>query len=438
MRNINLDLQATHAILSLLDNASTITESVIDSIPGVFLIVNQSCEILRVNCGFTTLAGVDAEACFRLPLAKFFGEKGWACFIEHLNRLAANDATIDSLAFDTPLSKDEIADETTDKSAIPFHWILTRLKVENPGEGRLFSVFGQDMSAMRFVVEQANALQNALSDLSKVIDHLQQTQDELVRSEKLAALGSMVAGIAHELNTPIGNGLMVASHLVKTSKRMSEAVKSGLRRSMLDDYLADNDSAGDVLVRNLNKAAELISSFKQVAVDQTSSQRRRFNLAEVIGEIVTALGPSIRKTPYIVEHHTPDDIFMDSYPGPLGQVLTNLINNAMLHGFDGRDAGHITIDVASCASSTQVTIAVRDDGRGIPEHVLPNVFEPFFTTKRGAGGSGLGLHIVHNIVTAVLGGRIEVESTLGAGTCFSLTLATDAPTLAASKNTSNK
>ena len=272
------------------------------------------------------------------------------------------------------------------------------------------------------IAERTEALQRALKDLGNVIDNLEQTQDELVRSEKLAALGSMVAGVAHELNTPIGNSLMVASHLVETSKKMGNAIKTGLKKSMLDEFLADTSSASDVLMRNLNKAAELVSSFKQVAVDQTSSQRRSFELAEMIAEVVTSLGPSLRKLPYVLEQKIDDGILMESFPGPLGQVVTNLINNAILHGFDGRNSGRICIEAKKAENHEQVVLKISDDGKGIPAHVLPRIFDPFFTTKLGQGGSGLGLNIVHNMVFGILGGRITAESTPGEGCCFTLEL----------------
>jgi PAS domain S-box-containing protein len=282
--------------------------------------------------------------------------------------------------------------------------------------------------------ERAEALQHALKDLGTVIENLEQTQDELVRSEKLAALGSMVAGVAHELNTPIGNSLMVASHLVETSKRMKESLKTGLKKSMLDEFLGDTDTAGDVLVRNLSKAAELVSSFKQVAVDQTSSQRRRFNLAEMVAEVVTSLGPTIKKTPFIVEQSISTNILMESFPGPLGQVVTNLINNGIIHAFDGLKTGHIRIEAEKPADGEPLVLKISDDGKGIPASILPRIFDPFFTTRLGQGGSGLGLNIVHNMVFGILGGRITADSIPGEGSCFTLVLPLTAPQQDASQN----
>lgn len=275
--------------------------------------------------------------------------------------------------------------------------------------------------------DRSEALQKAYSELGMVLENLQNTQNELVRIEKLAGLGSMVAGIAHELNTPIGNSLMVASHFVETTGKMTEAIKTGLKRSMLDDYLANSTSAGDVLVRNLHKAAELIASFKQVAVDQTSSQRRGFDLAETVAEVVATLAPVMRKTPYVVEQSVPEGIRLDSYPGPLGQVVTNLINNAIIHGFDGRNHGCIRITAEMATEGEHVVLKMIDDGKGIPPDVLPRIFDPFFTTKLGQGGSGLGLNIVHNMVFGILGGRISAESTPGKGSCFIMELALTAP-----------
>ena len=280
--------------------------------------------------------------------------------------------------------------------------------------------------------ERAEALQKTLAELGKVIFNLEQTQDELVRSEKLAGLGSMVAGIAHELNTPIGNSLMVATYLTASSKKLAEALKAGLKRSALDEFLEITTSSSDILVRNLTKAAELVSSFKQVAVDQTSSQRRRFKLAEMVGEVVTTLGPTLHKTAFVIDQNIPEDISIDSFPGPLGQVITNLVNNSLIHAFEGRTTGRIRIEAENNDDGQYVVLRISDDGNGIPAEVLPRIFDPFFTTKLGQGGSGLGLNIVHNIVFSVLGGRISAESVVGQGSCFTMTLATTAPQDAAS------
>lgn len=276
------------------------------------------------------------------------------------------------------------------------------------------------------VHERTGQLRAANTELSQALRTLGQAQDHLVQSEKLAALGALVAGVAHELNTPIGNGLTVASALEDKARVFAAAAAQPMQRSTLAQFTDDTRTAADILVRNLQRAATLISSFKQVAVDRTSSQRRRFDLRELLEESVIALSPSIRRSGCEVLPGIEPGLTLDSYPGPLGQVLTNLINNALVHGFAPGQRGRIDIS-ASALGADEIQISVRDNGRGIdPAHVR-RVFEPFFTTRLGQGGSGLGLHIVHNIVTGILGGRVDVHSSVGAGAQFVLRLPVNAP-----------
>ncbi|PRC94647.1 ATP-binding protein [Solimicrobium silvestre] len=289
------------------------------------------------------------------------------------------------------------------------------------------------MSAMReSLIERTNALQDTNRELALTIETLNQAQADLIFNEKLAALGSLVAGIAHELNTPIGNGIMAASTLIEFSKAFEAKSVNGVSRASLKMYLAQMQEGADILQRNLDRAGSLIASFKQVAVDRTTSGARRFALAEVISEIILTLQPAIKKRPHLIKQDIPPEIMMDSYPGPLGQVLTNLINNALIHGFDqresGNDPGIISIS-ARTLSDSHIEIKVHDNGCGISPDNLSRIYDPFFTTKFGKGGSGLGLHISHNIVCGVLGGKIHVDSELKVGTTFILTLPVKATNL---------
>ncbi len=264
-------------------------------------------------------------------------------------------------------------------------------------------------------------------ELRETLTTLQHTQTELLRSEKLASLGAMVAGIAHELNTPIGNGLMAATTLQDHSKQLlSEQQQGSLRRSTLDNFIEQSQTASDILVRNLYRASELINSFKQVAVDQTSEQRRVFRLVELCNEIILTLNPTLRKTPYKVEIEIPGLLWMDSYPGPLGQILVNLITNAIAHAFAGCTHGTILIK-AQLEDSEWLELSISDDGVGIEPENLPRIFDPFFTTRLGQGGNGLGLNIVHNLAFGTLGGSVNVTSTLQVGTRFCLRLPLKAP-----------
>lgn len=249
---------------------------------------------------------------------------------------------------------------------------------------------------------------------------------ELVKKEKLAALGSLVAGVAHELNTPIGNGLTVASTMLDTTKRIISKMDTGIKRSDLDSYLEEMRDGSNLVCNSLSKASELVSSFKQVAMDRTSTQRRTFKLSEFLYEIQTTMTPLLRQSPVKLNININVEVLLDSYPGPLGQVITNLIDNAILHGFDNH-ARSGQINLSATRDNADVVIKVSDNGRGINSAALPHIFDPFFTTKLGEGGSGLGLHIVHNIVTAALGGSIEVSSEEDGGTEFILRLPHVAP-----------
>jgi signal transduction histidine kinase len=267
------------------------------------------------------------------------------------------------------------------------------------------------------------------AELTAALDTLSMTQQELVRRDKLAALGALVAGVAHELNTPIGNSLVVATTMSEHAHSLEDEVAEGLRRSRLESYLARAHEASDILIRNLQRAAGLVASFKQLAVDQAVSQRRTFALSELLVELALPLRISIGKRPIKVELAIDPELAMDSFPGPLAQVIGNLFDNCLVHAFEG-DAGGTIRFAASARGSAHVAIAISDSGSGIPPELHGKLYDPFFTTKLGSGGSGLGLHVAHNIVTGLLGGRIDVNSEPGKGTTFTLVLPLVAPGVA--------
>ena len=280
------------------------------------------------------------------------------------------------------------------------------------------------------IAEQNTGLEQRVAERTAALERanagLRQAMSQLVQSEKLAALGNLVAGIAHELNTPIGNAVMLASTLADQERGFSAQMATGLSRSALQRFVESVRENSDILQRSLQRAAELISSFKQVAVDQASYQRRGFALDEVVQEIALALKPRLRRSVATLEVSIAADLRLDSFPGPLGQVLMNLIQNALIHAFDGRDAGRIRIESVP-AGPGRIGLRVSDDGNGIAPAHLSRIFDPFFTTRLGQGGSGLGLHIVYNLVTGLLGGVIEARSVPGHGAAFLLELPLIAP-----------
>jgi len=261
------------------------------------------------------------------------------------------------------------------------------------------------------------AARQAASQTELAFRDLQAAQASLVQSEKLAGLGGMVAGIAHEINTPVGIVLTSASVLQLETTQLRKAVADGVvRKSDIAAYLELADECSRLILGNADRAAHLIQSFKQVAVDQTSEQRREFGLKEYLDELMTSLHPSLRKAHTEVTVECQGEVLMDSYPGLLAQVITNLTMNAITHAFAKGDGGHIRIVVTP--SPGVVAIEFRDDGRGIAEENLGKIFDPFFTTRRGQGGTGLGLNIVFNIVTKQLGGSIAVQNNADRGAAF--------------------
>jgi signal transduction histidine kinase len=227
--------------------------------------------------------------------------------------------------------------------------------------------------------------------------------------------------VAHELNTPIGNSLVVATTMAEHVEALTADLATGLRRSRLDAYLLQAREAGEILVRNLHRAAGLVSSFKQLAVDNTSAQRRQFALATLLEDLVLPLRIATRHLHMTVTLTVAPGLSMDGYPGLLSRVLGSLLDNCQVHGFEGQPGG--TIGVSAWPEGADVVaIAVADDGAGIAPELINKVYDPFFTTRLGAGGSGLGLHVAHNIVTGTLGGHISMESAPGQGTTVTLKL----------------
>lgn len=264
------------------------------------------------------------------------------------------------------------------------------------------------------------------AELSATLTRLQQTQHDLVEAEKLASLGSLVAGVSHELNTPIGNSLIMASTLADDARAFKLVMdEGGLKRSVLEVFVQRSIDMGDLLIRSCHRAAHLISSFKQVAVDQTSEHRRQFDLLELINDNLTSLRPSLKGASWTIEIDVPVGIRCDSYPGSLGQVLSNIIQNAAVHAFEDRPLGCLRI--SATAGADMVELCISDDGQGMSAQTLAHIFEPFYTTKLGKGGSGLGLAICRNMVTGVLGGQLIVTSQPGAGSQFLVRFPTVAP-----------
>jgi signal transduction histidine kinase len=276
------------------------------------------------------------------------------------------------------------------------------------------------MQADRKIRKTKEALEAQNAALEEALHKLQLAQSELVRQEKLASLGGLVAGVAHEINTPLGICVTATSHLVQELKLTREELAAGeMTEDSLNAFLDIVDQSLRIMTTNTQRAASLVRSFKQVAVDQSSDDIRNFNLCTYLNEVLLSLQPKLKGRPVKVNVDCPKDLVMDSFPGAVSQIVTNMVVNSLVHGFERDQAG--TIDIRVKEEGGEVVFDYADDGAGMDQEVLAKLFDPFFTTKRGSGGSGLGAHILYNLVTGALGGTVRVESEPGKGLRYHLT-----------------
>ena len=258
-----------------------------------------------------------------------------------------------------------------------------------------------------------------ISERKKKEKVLRQTKNQLVQSEKMAALGRLVAGVAHEINTPIGVGITAASHLLDQTKDFISTYNSDqMSRVDLEKYLESMLETSDMILKNLDNASELISNFKKVAVDRTDNKKRKFKLKEYLRDVLISLKPKLKNTNHRVEIKGNDNLEVDTYPGVISQIITNLTVNSLRHAFEDGEQGLIEIVISE--KDQVVEIKYSDNGKGIPKKEQEKIFEPFFTTKRGQGGTGLGLNLVYNLVSSTLNGKIKCESVPQEGTSFTI------------------
>ncbi len=259
-------------------------------------------------------------------------------------------------------------------------------------------------------------VKNRTKMLEQSLKELKMAQDQLVQSEKMAALGQLVAGVAHEINTPVGVSVTAASFLDEKTKEIGKIYNSDtLKRSDLENYIKTACETSEIILKNLRRSANLIQSFKQVSVDQSSKEKRVFNLNENIKDLLLSLKPNLKRKKHIIDIICPDTIYVDGYPGVFFQIFTNLVVNSLIHGVDEMEEFNLKIDISA---DSFLNITYCDNGKGMDKDTQKKMFDPFFTTKRVKGSTGLGLHIVYNLVTQSLGGTITCDSSPGKGACF--------------------
>lgn len=307
------------------------------------------------------------------------------------------------------------------------------IKIHQVAQGQLAALEMEFAEKQRYAEQLARyrdhleeLVEGRTAELRQALDQLRRTSDQLMQAEKLAALGAMVAGISHELNTPIGNALVMATTLEHAIDDVASQVRTGaIKRSVLDEFFRSGKEMCGLAVRAIERAATLVTGFKRVAVDQASEQRHEFELRQLLEDQITSARPALRHQGLRFVNTVEAGIVCDSYPGPLGHIFSNIVQNSDLHGYEGRSPG--TVSIAAERHGGDIALRIADDGIGMTPHVLAHVFDPFFTTRLGTGGSGLGMAVCHRIARSVLGGDLQVVSAPGLGTCCTLTFPSMAP-----------
>jgi len=385
-----------------------------DTAPIGLAFLSLDCRYLQINQRLTEICGISVE--------------------DHLGRsvrdcvpaLASSVEAIVRSIMETgePVTGIEVAGQRADQADERF-WITYWHPQRGPGG----NIIGVNVAAEEITERKRSEreLRSARDAAEAALHHLQEAQASLVEAEKLAALGRLVAGVAHEINSPVGTSLTVASELERQSALFAaEVARGGLKRSSLNHFLKLVQNASLQLAGNLTHAAERIQSFKQVAVDQGYLDRRTFDPGDLTEQVLTGLRSGLRKNNIELDVECQSGLVMNSYPGPYGQVVTNLFVNAVAHAFPDRKGGRIDI-VVRASGPEEVEIVLTDDGCGMSPDTRRQAFDPFFTTRRHQSHIGLGLHIVHNIVTNRLGGQINLDSEHGKGTTIQVILPRVAP-----------
>jgi len=389
-------------------------QQVIDTVPAMINVKDRQLRYVLMNRYMAGVFGVEPADAIGRTTTDLMSRYGAQKTDENDKRVLASGK---GLGF--------YEEEYLDSSGNLRQWLVNKLPLlDADGEIEQIVTVGLDIGERKRGEQEMRKAKDAAE---AALRNLRETQNSLIEAEKLAALGRLVAGVAHEVNNPVGISLTVASSLErKTATFAAEIARGELRRSHLNEFLENSRDASSQLVANLNRAAELITSFKQVAADRNYSDQRIFDLGDLTEQVVMSLRPGLRKHHLTLTVDCQPNLIMNSYPGPYGQVLTNLFLNSVAHAFPDGKPGTIDIKVRE-SGKDNVEVIFSDNGCGMSLDVRRRAFDPFFTTRRDRGGTGLGLHIVYSIVTNRLGGRLDLDSEPGRGTRIQIVLPRVAP-----------
>ncbi len=414
-----------------LDKIQDLQNAIINSIPGLLYMYNEKGELVFWNSAHSNVTGYSKEELHHFKLMDWYP-----------NDAKSQEAVKKGLADVEEKGYGEAEGNlrTKDGTKIPFFLTANAIVIDDKN---YFVGIGIDISNRKKAEQELKTLNK---DLEKKVDErtqeLKQSYEEiaqaneelvnqyeqitkmkdyLVESEKMNALASLVAGVAHEVNTPVGIGITASSHLNDLTASLSNMIKSdNINYAMLNEYLEDVKEAAEIIEKNLTRAGKLIQAFKKLSVDQSSEPMRDFNVLEYLSEILLSLSPKIKKTNIKVHVHCAKDVKFHSYPGSFAQIITNLVMNSVNHAYEKNEEGTIHIKVEK--NPEGISVYYSDDGKGIDKKSLSRIYEPFYTTKRSLGGSGLGLSVVYSLVTHKFNGSIECESKLGSGVKFKMEL----------------
>jgi len=399
-------------IQALLDRekAERLTKSIVENTSSLIYAKDPQGSYTMVNQQFLTALGLNSD--------KVIGHTDSQLFSENVaNALRHHDLIVTQQA--KPVTFDE---EVMQQGQVEYY-VSVKFPIFDDnqklsGTGGVSTNITDRHQKEQQILELNESLEAKVEErtkaLQKSVINLELTQAQLVESEKMSALGGLVSGVAHEINTPLGVSVTAASHLVSLVNGFESEYKSGnLKRSFLENYMVNIKESSDILTRNLDRAANLVQNFKQIAADQSREVKRQFEIKTYIEEVIGAINPKFKTADHTITIEAENPITLDSYPGAIAKIITDLIMNSITHGFKDVTEGEIKIKLTQVGGSLEINY--QDNGVGLDAQQLEKVFEPFYTTTRGSGDSGLGMSICYNLVTHMLGGRIKcIESATGA------------------------
>ena len=385
-------------------------KQILENSPDGIFTISTELEIHYVNPAFCRILGFEADELLGTPITEYLGD------------LKILDACMAEVAECGHCNDQETIFKRKDGSMVHISKNVQAI-MDEEGNFQEILVSIRDLTDLhqlnKDLAESKDKMEKYNHDLVNMLNDLRDTQKQLVESEKMASLGGLVAGIAHEINTPLGISLTSATSMHEELDSLKHKfTENTLKRTELEEFLKQAEQACRILNTNLHRASDLVRSFKQVAVDQTVDELREIDLKEYIEEVLTSIGPSFKHSKIAVERECDPEIKIETHPGAIYQIISNLMINSMTHAYDKEDEGIIRITVHQ--DNKGIVIDYSDDGKGISAENLNNIFTPFFTTRRGSGGSGLGLSIVYNLVTGTLKGTISADSEEGKGSQFKI------------------